>query len=84
MTNTFLFSEAFLIIGLLLGWMSANIYADYTAREEHDYDELFEKNPHPELFDEDGNLNRGDYLTLNIEPGYDIDGFNPEDLSEEA
>ncbi len=84
MTNTFLFSEAFLIIGLVLGWMAANIYADYITKEEHDYDELFEKNPHPELYDEDGNLNRGEYLTLNIEPGYDIDGFNPEDLSEEA
>ena len=44
---------------------------------EHDFEELFKKNPHPELFDEDGNLDRGDYTAINFEPGFDPEKWDP-------
>ncbi len=44
---------------------------------EHDHEELFQKNPHPELFDEDGNLDRGDYTTITFDPGFDPDNWDP-------
>jgi len=48
--------------------------------EKHEFDELFEKNPHPELFDNDGSLNRGEYMAINFDLGYDPDEFDPEDI----
>ena len=51
---------------------------------EHDFEELFEKNPHPELFNEDGELDRGDYMMITFEPGYDPETFDPEDIHEDG
>ena len=51
-------------------------------REAHPHDELFRENPHPELFDSEGELFRGEYVSLNFEPGYDPEQFDPEDLFE--
>ena len=38
---------------------------------QHEFEDLFQNNPHPELFDSEGNLFRGDYTVLNIPPGFD-------------
>ena len=77
---TILFSILFLTVGVIGGWFAAERYIAYMTYERHDFEELFEENPHPELFDKDGKLNRGDYLTLNFEPGYDPENFSPEDI----
>ena len=77
---TILFSVLFLSVGVIGGWFAAERYIAYMTYERHDFEELFEENPHPEIFDKDGKLNRGDYLTLNFEPGYDPDKFDPEDI----
>ena len=80
MVYAVLFSVLFLIVGVIAGWMFAERYIAFMTHVEHDYEELFEANPHPELFDKEGNLHRGDYLTINFEPGYDPDQWCPEDL----
>ena len=82
--TTFLFSELFLIVGVVGGWFFAERYISYMTFIEHDFEELFEKNPHPELFNDDGDLDRGEYMSLNFDPGYDPEKFDPEDLIEEG
>ena len=70
---TVLFSIVFLAIGLIIGWQGAERYIAFLQFREHDYEELFEKNPHPELFDKDGKLNRGDYISLGFDPDFNPD-----------
>ena len=79
-----LFSELFLIVGLIVGWLAADRFHEYMEKNRHPYEELFEQNPHPEIFTDDGDLFRGEYVSLNFEPGYDPDEFDPEDLYEGA
>jgi len=78
-----LFSIVFLFVGLIGGWFISDRYKEYLEHERHVFEDLFEQNPHPELFNSDGELNRGDYYVVNFEPGYDPEEFSPEDLSEE-
>jgi hypothetical protein len=80
--ETILFTEVALILGVIVGWLSAERFHDFMEKTRHHYEELFEKNPHPELYDEDGELDRGDYMVINFDPGYDPDQFDPEDLQE--
>jgi len=77
---TVLFSVLFLIVGVIVGWISCERYLAYLAHEEHDYEELFSENPHPEIFDSNGKVYRGDYTTITFEPGYDPDNFDPGDI----
>ena len=46
----------------------------------HDFEELFEENPHPESMIKMVNSTEVDYLTINFEPGYDPENFSPEDI----
>jgi len=78
-----LFSILFLFVGLLGGWFFSDKYRDFMEHERHALEDLFEQNPHPELYDEDGEIDRGDYYVINFEPGYDLDLFSPDDISEE-
>ena len=71
-----------LVLGFTVGWLASEKFNAYLAFERHDFEELFQKNPHPELFDEEGNLNRGDYMNITFEPGYNPDEFDPEDIHE--
>ena len=80
--TTFLFSELFLIVGAIGGWFFAEKYIAHMTFIEHEFEDLFDKNPHPELFDKNGDLDRGEYMAINFEPGYDPDEFDPEDLHE--
>jgi hypothetical protein len=32
-----------------------------------------QQNPHPELYDNEGNLDKGTYIAINFEPGFDPD-----------
>ena len=67
-----------LIVGVVLGWLGAERYIAFMQHVEHDHEELFKKNPHPELFDEDGKLNRGDYMAITFDPGFDPAKWDPE------
>ena len=72
--NALLFSIAFCLIGLLIGWVASEKYQSYLmmiAEPEHEFENLFESNPHPELFDSEGNLDRGDYMYIQFPPGFD-------------
>ena len=80
---TVLLAGITLILGFTVGWLSSERYQAYMAFERHDFEELFQKNPHPELFDDDGTLNRGEYMNITFEPGYDPDEFDPEDIHPE-
>ena len=71
-----------LVLGFTVGWIASEKFNAYLQFERHDFEELFQKNPHPELFDSDGNLNRGEYMNITFEPGYDPDEFDPEDIHE--
>jgi len=74
---TALFCVLFLLVGAIGGWFLFDKYNYYLEYTEHDFEELFQRNPHPELYDSDGKLNRGQYICLNIPLGFD-----PEDGSE--
>jgi hypothetical protein len=74
----YLFSILFLIVGVLAGWTAAERYIAFMQYTEHEHEELFRENPHPELFDSDGEINRGDYITMMFEPGFDPDEWDPE------
>ena len=82
---TLLFSFLFLAVGLIAGWLGAERYIAYLTHEQHEFEELFEKSPHPELFDDEGNLFRGDYMVLNFPPDFDPeeDAFFIEDPDQE-
>ena len=76
---TALFSLVFLAIGLFGGWFLAEKYMALVAmnmQEPHDFEQLFEENPHPEIFEADGSINRGDYIYIDFPPGFD-----PSDLA---
>lgn len=82
---TFLLTFLFLAVGLIVGWLGAERYLAYLTHEEHEFEELFEQSPHPELFDAEGNLFRGEYMVVNFPPDFDPaeDGWYVEDPDEE-
>ena len=67
-----------LIVGLVTGWLAAERYVAFMQHTEHEFDELFQKNPHPELFDQDGNLDRGEYTSISFDPDFDPEHWDPE------
>ena len=71
-----------LILGFTVGWLSSERYQALLTFQRHDFEDLFEQNPHPELFNSDGSLNRGDYMHIQFDPGYNPDEFDPEDIIE--
>jgi hypothetical protein len=75
-----LFSILFLFVGLIGGWFIADKYNELRDAHEHDFEELFEKNPHPEIYDENGKIDRGEYSVINFELGYDPEEWDPEDI----
>ena len=70
---TVLFSVLFLIVGLVGGWFFFEKYTALMEYTRHDYEELFEKNPHPEIFEDDGSINRNEYISIRFPPDYDPD-----------
>ena len=61
-----LFSIISLLVGFTLGWLGAERYLALLEFNRHEFDELFAKNPHPELFDKDGNLDKGEYMFVDF------------------
>ena len=75
-----LVAEFSLLIGIILGWLGNDKYTAIVLSQEHEFDELFQENPHPELYGKDGKINKGEYISLNFEPGYNPDEFDPDDI----
>lgn len=73
-----------LVAGLVGGWFISDKYNQMLIAKEHDFEELFNENPHPEIFDKDGNILRGDYMAINFDLGYNPDDFDPEDITREG
>lgn len=80
---TALFSLLFLIVGFMIGWLGSERYTTYMEFNKHEFDELFKQNPHPELFDKDGKLNRGEYMFVDFELGYDPNEVWEEDTMDD-
>ena len=68
---TILFSILFLIVGVISGWFFFEKYTAIMEYTRHDFEELFEKNPHPEIYEEDGSINRNEYIAIQFPPNYD-------------
>ena len=68
-----LFSILFLTLGVMVGFVANEKWNQYLAKEKHEFEDLFQENPHPELYDSEGNLNRGTYMAISFEPGFDPD-----------
>ena len=82
--TTFILGAIFtltLIVGLIGGWIIQAMFTAHLNFVRHDYEELFEKNPHPELFDDQGDVYRGEYMNVSFDPGYDPDDFEPGDVT---
>lgn len=83
---TILFSVLFLIVGVLSGWFFFERYTAMMEYTRHDFEDLFEQNPHPEIFMDDGTINRGDYIAIQFPADYDpeLDSFFIEEQDEEG
>ena len=71
-------SSLCLIVGVLSGWFASEKYNAFMQKTEHEFDELFEENPHPEIYNEKGEINKGEYITMVFEPGFDPELWDPE------
>ena len=80
--TTILFSEITLILGGVIGWIASEKFQEYKDQTRHHFEELFEENPHPEIYTKEGKIDRGEYMSINFDPGYDPDEFDPEDIME--
>ena len=81
--DTFVYIALFqlvLMAGLGIGWVAAVNFIAYMEHTRHDFEDLFEKNPHPEIYEDDGKIYRGEYMNLIFEPGYDPEEFDPSDV----
>lgn len=67
-----------LIVGALSGWFASEKYTAFMQKSEHEFDELFEENPHPEIYNKKGEINKGEYITMVFEPGFDPELWDPE------
>ena len=75
-----LVGNVLVLSGITLGWLGAERYMAWLAKSRHEYEELFEENPHPEIYGKDGKINRGDYMSIVFDPGFDPKDFDPEDI----
>ena len=73
----------FLLNGIMLGWIGAERYIAFLAKTRHEYEELFEQNPHPELYNDKGEIIRNDYIAITFEPGFDPEAGGTIELIDE-
>lgn len=81
--TTFILGSIFvltLLIGTVIGWIVQAMFTAHLNHVRHDFEELFENNPHPEIYNDKGELYRGEYMNVTFEPGYDPEDFDPEDV----
>ena len=75
-----LFSIVFLPLGMLIGWVSHDVFVTYLKDKDHPFDDLLTQNPHPEVYDGKGKLIRDEYVAVTFDLGYSPDDFDPEDI----
>lgn len=78
--NSLLFSIISLLVGFTIGWLGAERYMAFMDFNKHEFDDLFSKNPHPELFDKNGKLDKGQYMFVDFDLGYDPEAPFEEDM----
>ena len=88
MYYTALFSVLFLLVGGVVGWMAAEKYIALLLASQqppHEFQDLIDNNPHPELFDAEGNLFPGEFVIINFPADFDPekDSFYIEDPDED-
>ena len=74
MYYTALFSVLFLLVGGVVGWMAAEKYIALLLASQqppHEFQDLIDNNPHPELFDAEGNLDPGEFIVINFPADFD-------------
>ena len=84
--ETFMLMSIFtltLVVGVAVGWIGSVNFMAYLEHKRHDFEDLFDKNPHPEIYEENGKVYRGNYMNISFEPGYDPDDWDPEDVTME-
>ena len=74
----FIVSALCLIVGTLLGWLGAERYIAFMQHVEHDFEQLLKENPHPEIYNKEGKIDRGDYMAIQFETGFDPEEWDPE------
>ena len=100
MEQTVLFSILAGAVAFVVGWLVCDKYTTTTELmrlqqaiemhnkllSRHEFEALFENNPHPELYDANGNLDRGEYVVINFPPDFDpeTEGWYVEDLDEDV
>ncbi|WNL51107.1 hypothetical protein SCREM2_gp188 [Synechococcus phage S-CREM2] len=85
MENTVLLCGLAATVCSTISWLAAEKYFKHISLLEtkvelekqnaflnrHEFEDLFQKNPHPELFDAEGNLDRGEYFVINFPEDFD-------------
>ena len=66
-----------------MGWLGSERYAAFVLKVDHEFEKLFDENPHPEIYGKDGKVDRGEYMFVRFDLGYDPEDFEPEDIVEE-
>lgn len=95
MENTVLLCGLITTVCSVVTWIVAEKYLTHLALlrtkvtleqqnamlNRHEFEDLFQNNPHPELFDENGNLDRGEYIVINFPENFnpEVDGWFVED-----
>jgi hypothetical protein len=70
---TVLFSVLFFTVGVMAGFIAQEKWTAYLLKNEHEFEQLFKENPHPEIYDQEGKIHRGTYLGINFDPDFDPD-----------
>ena len=70
--------------GIIIGWVSHDVFIKYIDDSQQPFNKLFQENPHPELFNDQGKIIKDDYMALNFELGYSPDDFDPEDIHDDS
>lgn len=79
---TLLFSVLFLLIGLTIGVIANDRYREYVVWNTHEFEKIIKENPHPEIYDKNGKVNREEYTAITFDLGYDPseDGFDEDNV----
>ena len=94
MENTVLLCGLVTVVCSLVTWIVAEKYITHMALlktkvaleqqnallNRHEFEDLFQNNPHPEIFDAEGNIDRGEYFVINFPENFDpAEGWFVED-----
>lgn len=82
MVDATLFTMLFLPLGIAIGWIAHETFMTHLTEKEHPFNDIITQNPHPELFDKNGKVIGDDYMALTFDLGYNVEDWDPDDISE--